>query len=40
MNTRKYRVKFKSFLIIFDSGFSSKIVIIRLVEKIHPEKKL
>ena len=33
MNTRKGRVKFKNFQILLDSGCSSTIVMIRLVEK-------
>ena len=38
MNTRKVRAKFKNFQILSDSGFSSNIVMKRLVEKIYPEK--
>ena len=38
MNTRKSREKFKNFRIILDSGFSSKIVMGRIFEKLYPEK--
>ena len=38
MNTRKVRLKFKNFRILLDSGFSSTIVIGRLVEKHTLEK--
>ena len=38
MNTRKGKTKFKKILIILDSGFSSMILIGRLVKKMHPEK--
>ena len=38
MNNRKVNVKFKNFRILMNSGFSSTIVMGRLVEKLHPEK--
>ena len=38
MNTRKCRAKFKSFLILLDSGCSSKIVMGRLLERLKPAK--
>ena len=38
MNTRKGRVKFKNLKIILESGFTSKIRMGKLVEKLHPEK--
>ena len=38
MNTRKGRAKFKNFRIILYSGCSPTIVMIRLVEKLYPEK--
>ena len=38
MNTKKGRAKFKKFQILLDSGCSSMIVIIRLVEKLSAEK--
>ena len=38
MNTRKWRLNFKNFLIILDSGNSSTIVTRRLVHKLSLEK--
>ena len=38
MNARKCRAKFKSLQIILDSGFSSTIVTVRLVETNHLEQ--
>ena len=38
MNSRKIRANFKNFRIILDNGFSSTIVMGRLVEGIHLEK--
>ena len=38
MNTRKVRANFKNFQILLESGFSSKIVMLRLVEKYILEK--
>ena len=38
MNSRKGGAKFKHFCILLDSGYSSKIVMGRLVKKLAPEK--
>ena len=38
MNARKGKVKFNNFRIILDSGCSSTILMVRLVEKLHPDK--
>ena len=38
MNTRHGREKFRKFRIILDSGYSSKIVMGRLVKTLHHEK--
>ena len=38
MNTRKGRDKFKNFCIILDIGYSSTVVMGRIIEKLHPEK--
>ena len=38
MNSRKVKTNFKKFLILLDSGFSSIILMGRLVKKMHPEK--
>ena len=38
MNTRKVRANFNNFKILLDSGYSSTIVMGRIVEKLHPEK--
>ena len=38
MNTRKGRAKFKSFQVLLDSGCSSTIIMVRLVEKLNPYK--
>ena len=38
MNNIRGRERFKNFEILLDSGFSSTIVMGRLVEKLHPEK--
>ena len=38
MNNRKDKAKFKNFQILLDNGCSSKIVMGRLVEKLHPKK--
>ena len=38
MNTRKGKAKFKNFQIILDSGYSSTIVMVWLVEKIKTKK--
>ena len=38
INIRKVKVKFKNFLILMDSGFSSTIIMGRLVEKLNPDK--
>ena len=38
MNTRKWRENFKKFRILLDSGFSSTILMRRLVQKLSPEK--
>ena len=38
MNTRHGRAKFKNFQIILDSVCSSTILMVKLVEKLHPEK--
>ena len=38
MNTRNGRTKFKNFLIILDSGFSSTTVMGNMPGKLHPEK--
>ena len=38
MNTRKGKAKFKNFRILLYSGFSSMILMGRLIEKIRPEK--
>ena len=37
-NTRKDKTRFKKFQILLDSGCSYKIVMGKLVEKIHPKK--
>ena len=34
MNTRKGKAKFKNFRILLDSGFISKIVMVRLIKKL------
>ena len=36
MNTRKGKAKFNNFQILLDSGFISTIVMVRLVERLHP----
>ena len=38
MNTRTGRVKFNIFQILLDSGCSSTIVMVRIFERLHPEK--
>ena len=38
MNTRKGKAKFKDFRILLDSGYSSTIVMGRIVEKLHPDE--
>ena len=38
MKTKKGRAKFKNFRILLVSGFSSTIVMGKLIEKLHPEK--
>ena len=38
MNTRKGKSKFKNFCILLDTGCSSTIVMVRLVEKLSAEK--
>ena len=38
MNTRKGKTGFKNFLILFDSGCSSTILMRSIVEKLHPKK--
>ena len=40
MSTGKGRAKFKNFLILFDSGCGSTIVMVRLVENYMPKKML
>ena len=38
MNTHKGKAKLKNFLILLDSGFSSTIVIIKLIKKLKPKE--
>ena len=38
MNTRNGKAKFKNFCILLENGFSSTIVIERLIEKLYPGK--
>ena len=38
MNTRNSKAKFKNFRILFDSGFSSTIVMGRLIKKLYPKE--
>ena len=38
MNTRNGRSKFKNFRILLDSGYSSMIIMRRLIEKLNPKK--
>ena len=40
MNTRKGKVKFNKFRILWDIGCSSNIVMVRLVEKLYPKNML
>ena len=38
MNTRKGKDRFKNFQILLDSGYSSTIVMVRIIKKIHPKE--
>ena len=37
MNTQKVKAQFNKILILFDSGFSSTIVMVRLIKIINPK---
>ena len=38
INTRKSKARFKNLLILLDSGYSSNILMVRLVPKLIPKK--